>query len=126
MIETENKVVKPLKPLFYKRYFDDIYSRRKKNCTYQLYHELNNYRPNINLTIEINPAKFLDTQFIIKNGKIETAVFRKSTKLPLPWSSNIPKRYKRNAINADLRCSKRISTTFDKEIFSIRLSTKIC
>ena len=90
MIRTKNDVVKPLKPLFYKRYLDYIYSRRKKNCTDQLYHELNNYHPNINLTIEINPKKFLDTQVIIKNEKIETAVCRKSTKLPVPWSSNIP------------------------------------
>ena len=43
LIRTENDVVKPLKPLFYKRYVDDIYSRRKKNYTDQLYHELNNY-----------------------------------------------------------------------------------
>ena len=120
LIRTENDVVKPLKPLFYKRYVDDIYSRCKKNCTDQLYHELNNYHPNINLTIEINPKKFLDTQVIIKNGKIETAVCRNSTKLLVPWSSNIPKRYKRNAINADLHRTKRISTNFDKEIYRIK------
>ena len=120
MIRTENDVVKPLKPVFYKRYVDGIYSRRKKNCTDQLCHELNNYHPNINLTIEINPKKFLYTQVITKNRKIETAVYRKSTKLTVPWSSNIPKRYKRNAINADLHCSKRISTNFDKEIYRIK------
>ena len=32
MIRTENDVIKPLKPFFYKRYVDDIYSHRKKNC----------------------------------------------------------------------------------------------
>ena len=69
LIRTENDVVKPLKPLFYKRYVDDIYSRRKKNYTDQLYHELNNYHPNINLTIEINPKNFLDTQVVIKKKK---------------------------------------------------------
>ena len=35
-------------------------------------------------------------------------------------SSNIPKRYKRNAINADLHRSKRISTNFDQEIYRIK------
>ena len=90
MIRRENDVVKPLKPLFYKGYVDDIYSRRKKNCTDQLYRQLNNFHPKINLTIEINPKKFLDTQVIIKNEKIETDVYRKSTKLSVPWSSNIP------------------------------------
>ena len=29
MIRTKNNLVKPLKPLFYRRYVDDIYSRRK-------------------------------------------------------------------------------------------------
>ena len=31
MIRTENDLVKPLKPVFYKRYVDDVYSRGKKN-----------------------------------------------------------------------------------------------
>ena len=69
MIRTENDVVKSLKPLFYKRYIDDIYTRRKRNCTDQLYHELNNHHPNINLTTEVNPKNFLDTQVITKKGK---------------------------------------------------------
>ena len=42
MIQTEKDVVKTLKPLFYKRYVDDIYSCHKKNFIHQLYHELNN------------------------------------------------------------------------------------
>ena len=119
MIRTENDVVKLLKSISYWRYVDDIHSHRKKNCTDQLYHELNNYHPNINLATGINPSKFLGTQVIIKNGKIETAVYGKSTKLPVPWSSNIPKRYKRNAINADLH-PKWISTNFDKEIYQVK------
>ena len=95
MIQAENDVVKPMKPLFYKQYVDYIYSRRKKNCIDQLYHELSNYHPDINLTIEINPKKFLDNQVITKNGKKETAVYRKSNTLPVPWSSNIGKPYKK-------------------------------
>ena len=63
--------------------------------------ELSNYHRNIKLTIEISPTKFLDTQLVNLNGKIETKVYRKPTKLPVPWSSNIPKRYKRNAISGD-------------------------
>ena len=111
MIRTENEVVKPMKPLFYKRHVDDIYSYSKRNCTDQLYHELNNHHPNTNLTIEINPKKFLDTQVITKMSK----------------------QYKQSAINADLRRTKRISGNFDKEIyqmkkafFGCKLSTKIC
>ena len=78
---------------------------------------MNNYNPNINLTIEINLKKFLYTQFITKNGRIETGIYRKSTKLPVLWWSNIPKRYNRNQINADLHCSKRFSTNCDREIY---------
>ena len=83
---------------------------------------MNNYHQNINLTIEINPKKLLDTQVILKNGKLEIVVYRKSTKLPVPWSSNIPKRYKRNTINAGLHRSKRISTNFEtfKEVYQIK------
>ena len=54
------------------------------------------------------------------NGKIETKVFRKLNKLPVPWSSNIPKRYKRNAINGHLQSAKRIATDFDNEIVQIK------
>ena len=78
---------------------------------------MNNYNPNINLTIEINLKKFLYTQFITKNGRIETAFYRRSTKLPVLWWSNIPKRYNRNQINADLHCWKRFSTNCDREIY---------
>ena len=120
MIRTENDVVKPLKSFFYKRFVDGMYGRCKKNCTDQFYHELNNYHPNVNLTIEINSEMFRDTQFITKNGKIETAVYRESNKLPSLRSSNIPKQYKRKAINEDLHRSKQISTKFDKEIYQIK------
>ena len=38
----------------------------------------------------------------------------------MPWSSNIPKRYKRNAINAELHRSKGFSTNFGREIYRIK------
>ena len=82
MIRTENGVVKPLKPVFHRRHVDDKYSR-KKNLTDQLYHELNNYHPNINLNTEIDPKRFLDAKANTKSGKIEIAVYIKRTKLPV-------------------------------------------
>ena len=66
-----------------------------------------------------HPKKFLDTEVVTKNGKIETTVYRKSTKPPVAWSSNIPKHYKQNTVNADLHHSKQISTIFDKETYRI-------
>ena len=40
---------------------DDIYSREKLRDNI-LFDRSNNYHPNIELTIEINPRKFLDTK----------------------------------------------------------------
>ena len=51
MIRTEKDIVTPLKPIFYKRFVDDIYTRRKKGIHDKLYERLNNYHPNIKLTI---------------------------------------------------------------------------
>ena len=73
------------------------------------------------MTIEINPNKFLDTEIIEKKkGVIETKVYTKSTKPPVPWSSSISKRYKRNTINTDLYRAKRIATNLDNELVIIK------
>ena len=93
---------------------------KKKNVSDELSFKLNNYRRNINLTIEISPAKILDTQLVKLNGKIKTKVYRKLNKVPVPWSSNVSKRYKRNAINGDLHRVKQIATDFEKEIVQIK------
>ena len=50
-------VIKPGKPKLYKCYVDDIYSKRIKNQSDKLFEKLNNYHPNIKLTIEVNPSK---------------------------------------------------------------------
>ena len=56
---------------------------------------------------------------------IETWVHRKKTKLPTPWTSNIPKRYKRNTIKAELYQAKRISSNFTNEVNLIRTKNPI-
>ena len=61
----EFDVVKPLKPNFSKLYVDDIYSKRIKNQPDKLFEKLNNCHPNTNLTVEVNPSKFLDTEIMI-------------------------------------------------------------
>ena len=77
---------------------------------------LNNYHPNAKLTIEVNPSKLLDTKLTNINGAYKFNIYRKNTKLPSPWASKTPKRYKRNTVNGDLYRSKRISLNFDEEI----------
>ena len=115
MVKMENDVVIPSKPIFYCRFVDDIYSRQKLGDNV-LFDWLNNYHPNIKLTIEVNPIKFLDTKLTNINCTYKFNVYRKNTKLPSPWTSKTPKRYKWNTINGDLHCSKRISSNFDEEI----------
>lgn len=55
MIKMENNIVIPTKSIFYHRYVDDIYNRRKKNIQDSLFKALYPYHKNIKLTIEINP-----------------------------------------------------------------------
>jgi len=85
-----------------------------------LFDFLNSYHPRINLTIEVNPEKFLDTKIILRNRRTcSTEVFRKDTKITSHWSSAVPKRYKRNTINGELNRADRISSNFKKEKMKI-------
>ena len=61
MVKMENDVVIPSKPIFYCRFVDDIYSSGKLEDNV-LFDRLNSYHPNIKLTIEVNPSKFLDAK----------------------------------------------------------------
>ena len=101
--------------IFYRRFVDEIYSRRKLGDNV-LFDRLNSYHPNIKLTIEVNPSKFLDTKLTNIDGTYKFNVYRKNTKLPSLWTSKTPKRYERNTVNGDLHRSKRISSNFDEEI----------
>ena len=97
MCKMKEDVVVPAKPIFYKRYVDDTYIRRKKNVNDELFQNLNCYHKNIKLTLKENPRKFLDTKIIRKNNTISTQVFTKLTKFPVYWSSKFPTNYKRIA-----------------------------
>ena len=74
MVKMENNIVIPHKPIFYKRYVDDIINRRKKHEENLLLKKLNNFHPKIRLTIEINPPNFLDTEIIILNNEVIASV----------------------------------------------------
>ena len=120
MILMETDVVVTISATFYKRYVEDIYDRLPKNTVDKLYDGLNNYHPKVKITIETNPLRFLDTEIIHNNGMIETRVHMKKAKLPTPWIPNIPERYKRNTIKAELYRAKRISSNFTNEVTLIR------
>ena len=113
MVKMDNDVVIPSKPIFYRTFVDDIYSRRKLRDNVLLDWS-NSYHPNIKFTIEVNPSKFLDNKLTNINGTYKFNIYWWNTKLPSPWTSKIPKRW--NANNGDLHLSKRISSNFDEEI----------
>ena len=113
MVKMDNDVVIPSKPIFYRTFVDDIYSRRKLRDNVLLDWS-NSYHPNIKLTIEVNPSKFLDNKLTNINGTYKFNIYWWNTKLPSPWTSKIPKRWNTN--NGDLHLSKRISSNFDEEI----------
>ena len=119
MVKMENYVVIPSKSIFHCRFVDGIYSRGKLGDNVLL-DRLNSYHSNIKLTIEVNPSKILDTKLTNINGTYKFNVYWKNTKLPLPWTSNTPNRYKRNTVNGDLHRSKRISSNFDEEMSLIK------
>ena len=107
--------VKPLKPKFHRRFVDDVISRRLKNTHDSLFQNSNNYHEKTKFTIETNPKKFPDTRLLLENDIIKTEFYRKDNKFPVDWKSQIPKRYKRNAINGDLYRSWRASSNFYHE-----------
>ena len=119
LTKLEKDQVKSLKPKFYCSFVDDI-SRQLKNTHHSLFEKLNNHHEKINFTTETNPKKFLDTQPLLENDIIKTDVYRKANKFPVHWKSQIPKRYKRNAINGDLYHLWRISSNFSHEKNQIR------
>ena len=64
MTKLEDDVVRPLKPIFYKRFVDDTFNRRKKNNPDHLFNAINEYHKKIRYTIEQNPTNFFDTKLI--------------------------------------------------------------
>ena len=79
MVKMENDVAIPSKPVFYRRFVDDIYSRRKLEDKVLL-QPLNNYNPDIKLNIELNPITFLDTKLTKISGVYKFNIYPKKHK----------------------------------------------
>ena len=121
MCKMEDDVVAPIKPIFYKRYVDDTYIRRKNNTKDELFEKLNTYHDNIKFMIEENPTKFLDTEIVRHNSAIIIKVHTRSKKFPVHWSSKIPLRYKHNAITGELHRANKIASNFSDELKRIKI-----
>ena len=119
MAKLERDIVDPSNPILYRRYIDDIFTRKKKEERDTLLPKLNNYHKNIRFTVENNLSKFLDTKLEIENGQYKTKVNR-NRKHPMHWSSCVPKKFKRNIINNDLHRASKISSDFNDEVNAIR------
>ena len=83
---------KPLKPRFYRRFVDDVISRRLKNTHNSLFDNLNNYHEKSKFTIETNQQKFVDARLLLKKDIIKFQDYSKANKFPVYWKSQIPKR----------------------------------
>ena len=80
MTKTEEEVVKPTNPSFYKRFVDAIISKKKKDQPDLLFENLNNYHHYIKYTIETMPQEIFD-----EDNQIKTKVHRNERNLPVHW-----------------------------------------
>ena len=96
--------------------------KRKRNKSDTLFNALNSYHPNIKFTLVQNAKRFLNTQIIKENNGIKTQAFAKKFMSLVRWSSKVPFRYKKNAINGELHRAKKISSNFQSEIARIKAS----
>ena len=98
MVRTGNEVVKPMNPTFYKRFVDDIHSKRNNSQQDALFEALNNFHLNLKFTIEVNPVKLLDTKIILNNEGTgipkPPQIYRIENRKVVPWVSKVPKEYK--------------------------------
>ena len=85
--------VKPMKPLLYKRFIDDVINMRKKSKPDSLLTLFNNSHLIKNFTVEVNPSRILDANFQNVDTKIEASVYRKTNELPIHLTSKVPKCY---------------------------------
>ena len=111
MIRSVNAVVRPLNASIFKRFIDGIYTKGNKNTNDILFKNLNSFHPNISLTFEANPKKFLNIKTDLNiDGTITPFIYRKETKLSITWISKSSKRYKQNTIVRDLHNEKNFIT----------------
>ncbi|CAM4564674.1 unnamed protein product [Lepidochelys kempii] len=76
---------RPLTPLLYLRYIDDLFIiwTHGKEALEEFHHDFNNFHPTINLSLDQSTqvVHFLDTTVLISDGHINTTLYRKPTDL---------------------------------------------
>lgn len=80
---------------------------------------LNSFHPNIKLTIEENPTKFLDASIArSKDGKVTCSV-NKVTKITFHLALKILTKYKRSIIKRELSQTRRIGGSLENKLHRI-------
>ena len=101
----ENRLIKDVSPVYYKRYMDDTFAIFKNNCQKDSFFEkLNDMHANLKFTMENsvdNKLAFLDVLVHWKNKKIYTSIYRKTTFTGdyIPFNSYSPIKQKINLIS---------------------------
>lgn len=70
----------------------------------------------------------MDTKVIIIDNVIKTQIYTKRKKFPVHWTSNVPIKYKRNAVKGGLHRTKKIATDYNvetKRIFAKYISAGV-
>ena len=120
MSKLEHDMVTAKAPPFYDRYVDDIFTKKFKNEPDELLEAMNSYHRNIKFTVEENPSNFLDTELHFTGNSFSTSVFQKPGKLPVHWSSQVPKNWNKEAILTSLHRAKRIASSWESEVRKIK------
>ena len=79
--------------------------------------ERNNFA---NFSFSGQNGKLIKIPIFFENNTIRTEVVSNEFKLPVHWSSKIPKRYKRNIINGELHRMREITSDFEEGLTKIR------
>ena len=116
------------RPLFYKRYVDDIFAIFRTTTERDQFHDLlNSWHPNLVFTMETSThsVPFLDTAISIKNEQFDCKVFRKPTNtgMIMNYHCTAPFKWKTSLIKCFLMRAYRVSSNFDnfnKEVMIIK------
>ena len=118
MTKTVHEVVGPPKPKFYKRFVVYIINRRYQPGDF--FEKLSSNYPNMKYRVEVKPENLHDTKIVYNNDVITAEVQRNEIKLPVHWSSKVPKRHRRNVIISDLNRATHIASFPADEIPKIK------
>ena len=106
------------KPLFYRRYVDDIFAIfEKPEDRDQFFEMLNKMHKNLTFTMETTTSSlpFLDISVTINGGRFDTQVYRKPTNtgVQMNFNSMAPRKWKRSLVNYMLLRAYRLSSNYN-------------